>query len=230
MPLTSSQIAAVEARGNVIVVAGAGTGKTSTLVARCLDVITGKEGSSPHRTASSLDRILMVTFTEAAAAEMRHRLRIELQKRVDAPPTPAAATQLAEQLALVETAKISTIHSFCLRLVQSHFHELGLDPEVKVLDDQQCRVLTEETLDALIEDCYADRLPISDAVKALITAYALDRDGLIRELVLKLHKHAQSLANATHWIQTQQEACAAEFPVRWEAWLEEAFQELVLLR
>ncbi|MCU0788969.1 MAG: UvrD-helicase domain-containing protein, partial [Verrucomicrobia bacterium] len=205
----------MKARGNVIVVAGAGTGKTSTLVERCLGVI-----SDP--TASSLDRVLMVTFTDAAAAEMRHRLRHALQAFVDR-SAGAVKEHAASQLALVETAKISTIHSFCLRLVQSHFHELGLDPEVRVLDDQQCRLLTQETLDDLFEECFSGKIEISDAVQALVEAYAPDRDGRIRDLVLRLHRYTQSRPDAESWLAEQREACAAETPGRWEHWLEEAF-------
>jgi ATP-dependent helicase/nuclease subunit A len=215
MPMTTSQQDAVRARGNVIVVAGAGTGKTRTLVERCLDVI---------RQGASLDRVLMVTFTEAAAAEMRHRLRVELQQLADQPEPPGDAARIAEQLALVETAKISTIHSFCLRLVQSHFHELGLDPEVKVLDDQQCRVLTQETLDELFQDCLGGKLDISDAVQALVAAYAPDRDELIRALVLKLHRYTQSLPDPARWIERHERSLAQTSTGAWGGQLVEAFQ------
>lgn len=216
MRLTERQSEAVTARGNVIVVAGAGTGKTSTLVARCLDVV---------RQGSSLEKVLMVTFTDAAAAEMRHRLRVELQRMAEESAIADERERFAEQLALIETARISTIHSFCLRLVQTHFHELGLDPEVKLLDEQQSRLLTQETLDALMEDCYSGTLPISEHVRSLIATYAPGSDSTVRELVLKLYRHAQSLRNAEGWIQEQQAACAADFPEHWDGWLIEAFKE-----
>jgi ATP-dependent helicase/nuclease subunit A len=214
MPLNQSQSAAVKARGNVIVVAGAGTGKTRTLIDRCVDIICCK---------STLECVLMVTFTEAAATEMRHRLRQALQKLVDE-SGEEEKPRFAEQLALVETAKISTIHSFCLRLVQAHFHQLGLDPEVKVLDDQQTRLLAQETLDALIEECFANQLPIGERVRGLITTYAPDRDTLVRELVLKLHKYTQSLPNAAGWIQDQQGTSESDSQDHWERWLLEAFE------
>jgi ATP-dependent helicase/nuclease subunit A len=210
MPLTDVQREAVAARGNVIVVAGAGTGKTSTLVSRCLDVV---------QTDSSLDRILMVTFTEAAAAEMRHRLRVELQTLADEHTDSARQEQFAEQLALVETARISTIHSFCLRLVQAHFHELGLDPEVKVLDEQQCRLITLQTLDDLMEECYSGESPFGQSAQSLIAAYGQDRDSIVRSLVLKLHRHAQSLAHAGDWIRRQRSLWAVHSPVEWPHWL-----------
>src|SRR5580658_4908552 len=97
--LTPTQRAAVAARGNVLVMAGAGTGKTHTLVERCLDLI-GRE-------QVSLDEILIVTFTEAAATEMRERLRTALENSAGRPhPAPG----LAEQLALFDAAHIGTLH------------------------------------------------------------------------------------------------------------------------
>src|SRR3954470_9156471 len=101
-PLTPAQQRAVDARGNVLVMAGAGTGKTHTLVQRCLDLV-GKE-------RASLDEILVVTFTEAAATEMRLRLRAALEKK----SAGAADADFAEQLALFDAAHIGTLHSFCL--------------------------------------------------------------------------------------------------------------------
>ena len=135
---TESQQQAITARGNVLVVAGAGTGKTRTLIERCLRLVT-EEGCS-------LEEILMVTFTEAAATEMRQRIRAELMKRCEANP---GYERLAEQLALLDTARISTLHGFCLQLVRQHFHELEIDPQVIVLDETQTRPLIKQTLDAL---------------------------------------------------------------------------------
>jgi ATP-dependent helicase/nuclease subunit A len=201
MSLTASQSRAVAARGNVIVVAGAGTGKTSTLVERCLDVL---------REGASLESILMVTFTEAAAAEMRHRLRHQLQRLVETGADTAQRERLAEQLALVESAPISTLHSFCLALVRSHFHELGVDPDPNVLDESQCRALAEETLERLFEECYAGTQPWQIGVRSLIAVYAPDRDQLVRQLVLQLHRYTQSLPDAQAWLAAQAQAWGAD--------------------
>src|ERR1043165_8015649 len=105
--MTASHQAALTARGNVLVVAGAGTGKTHTLVERCCSLLLEDN--------CSLDEILMVTFTEAAAAEMRKRIRARLVEQ-SLQSTDARLTQrLEEQVALLDTAYISTLHSFCLR-------------------------------------------------------------------------------------------------------------------
>src|ERR1019366_3451469 len=109
--LTPSQRQAVAARGNVLGMAGAGTGKTHTLVARCLDLICEEK--------VSLDEILIVTFTEAAATEMKQRLRAALEKTCNL--QPSTFNHLSEQLALFDAAQIGTLHSFCLRLVRGHF-------------------------------------------------------------------------------------------------------------
>src|SRR5436190_12933806 len=97
---TPQQQAAIASPGNLLVVAGAGTGKTRTLVARCLRLVTEER--------VSLETILMVTFTEAAAAEMRSRIRQELRTLQLAHPDD---DHLARQLALLDTARISTLHS-----------------------------------------------------------------------------------------------------------------------
>src|SRR5271165_17048 len=106
MSLTNAQNEAVAARGNVLVVAGAGTGKTSTLVARCLSCLLDE------KPPASLDEILMVTFTDAAAAEMRQRIWARLEEKLAG---QADHLRWQEQLALFETAHIGTLHGFCLK-------------------------------------------------------------------------------------------------------------------
>src|SRR5947209_898394 len=115
MSLTLAQQEAIAARGNVLVVAGAGTGKTSTLVERALHCLL------EEKPPASLDEILMVTFTEAAASEMRQRIRERLEEELSRRP---GEQRWQEQLALFETAHIGTLHSFCLQLVRRHFYEL----------------------------------------------------------------------------------------------------------
>src|SRR5581483_8020108 len=154
---TPQQQAAIAGRGNLLVAAGAGTGKTRTLVARCLRLVADER--------VSLDQILMVTFTEAAAAEMRARIRQELRALQSARP---ADEHLAQQLALLDTARICTLHSFCLQLAREHFHELGLDPQFGVLDERQTRPLLRATLDGLLERHYSGADSAARAVQSLI--------------------------------------------------------------
>ncbi len=131
MSFTPAQQAAIAARGNVLVVAGAGTGKTSTLVERCLSCLLHE------KPPASFEEILMVSFTEAAAAEMRHRIRARLEEEVTKHPDNL---RWAEQLALFDTAHIGTLHSFCLQLVRQHFYELELDPQLTVLAEEEAEI------------------------------------------------------------------------------------------
>ncbi|MCD6051875.1 MAG: ATP-dependent deoxyribonuclease subunit, partial [Verrucomicrobia bacterium] len=186
---TLQQRAAIEVRGNALLVAGAGTGKTTTLVNRCLRLILEEH--------VAIDRILMVTFTEAAAAEMRHRIRAALQKKLAENPDDL---RLAEQLALLDTAFISTLHAFCLRLVREHFHELQIDPQLTVLDEQQTRPLAEMVLEDLFQRAYADTSPHGEQVRELIERYGRGDDKGIRKLVWQLHVFMQSLARPQAWL------------------------------
>ena len=210
MALTSAQAQAIAARGNVIVVAGAGTGKTSTLVERCVALLG--EGCS-------VESILMVTFTEAAAAEMRHRLRGKLAEAAGQAP-PERVDWWQEQLALLDTARICTLHSFCLQLIRENFHLLGIDPAVKILDEQQTRPLIEAALDATLEPHYAAPDETSVRVRELIQRYGQGDVERIRALVLALHRYAQSLESPGRWFDSQLAAFAETDPAVWRGWLQ----------
>ncbi len=206
--LTSSQRRAVEARGNVLVMAGAGTGKTKTLVARCLDCLA--------RERASLDELLIVTFTEAAAAELRQRLRRELEKKSAAEP---ADEHWPRQLALFELAHIGTLHSFCLNLIREHFYELGLDPQFAILDESEARQHADETLDEQFQAHYEGDDTFSLAAQNLIQAHSGDRDENIRKLILRLHHYSQTRPDAAGWLAEQIQKFSTREPTTWLAWL-----------
>ncbi len=215
MGFTPAQQSAIAARGNVLVVAGAGTGKTRTLVARVLELM---------RAGASLDQFLLVTFTEAAAAEMRARLRKALQEE-SGKASVADAGRLAEQLALLDSAQISTLHSFCLRLIREHFHHLGIDPQLVILDERQTRPLARETQTALFAEHYAGRHPHSPGVQALLRRAGRGSDEPLRALVWKLHCYSQSLPDPEDWLGGQLAAFRASTPAQWEVWLAEALAD-----
>jgi ATP-dependent helicase/nuclease subunit A len=195
--LTPQQQQAVAAAGNVLVMAGAGTGKTRTLVERCLQRLL--DPAHPIR----LDQLLVVTFTEAAAAETRLRIRRRLEEAAAAHP---ADPRLAEAIALADTAHIGTLHGFCLALVREHFHELGLDPQLSVLDPAQAALLAARTLDDLLRRHYAGTAPLDRAVRELVATHGQGRDDVIRASVLRLHEYAQTLPNPAAWLRAQREA------------------------
>ena len=211
--LTPSQRLAVAARGNVLVMAGAGTGKTKTLVARCLDCL--------DRERASLDELLIVTFTEAAAAELRQRLRRAIEEKAAAD----TSNFWQEQLARFDIAHIGTLHSFCLRLVREHFHELGLDPQLAILDEGEGRQRAGETLDELFQAHYAGADEFSLAVQNLIQIHGGGRDEKIRALILRLHHYSQTRPDAAGWLAQQIQKFSATKTVEWQDWLLMAIED-----
>ena len=120
MKWTEEQQKVIDVRGkNILVSAAAGSGKTAVLVERILSMITDE------KKPVDIDRLLVVTFTNAAAAEMRERIRDALERRADEAPDHV---HLQRQLVLVHNAKITTIHSFCLHVLRNHFQLAGIDP------------------------------------------------------------------------------------------------------
>ncbi len=210
MSLTPAQTEAVAARGNVLLVAGAGTGKTSTLVERCLACLLDE------KPPASLDEILMVTFTDAAAVEMRQRIRARLEEKL-AGHTDHLRWQ--EQLALFETAHIGTLHSFCLKLLRQHFYELELDPQLAVLPEEEARLLAEETLDEILRQHYAGDTALAPAVQQLIQSHGRGWDQPIRALVMRLHHYTQTLRDPEGWYAAQLAMFESAEPVQWQAWL-----------
>ncbi len=208
--LTAQQHAAVTACGNALVVAGAGTGKTRTLIERCLRLLLQER--------VSIERLLLVTFTEAAAAEMRHRLREALlQARLQRPDDD----HLARQYALLDNARISTLHSFCLQLVREHFHELDLDPQFTVLDEQQIAPLRRAALDAVLERFYAGADATAQAVREMIRLLGRGREAVVRRLVLRIHDYARSLPDPEAWLDEQRRRFEQSHPAELrELWLQ----------
>jgi ATP-dependent helicase/nuclease subunit A len=206
--LTPSQQRAVAARGNVLVMAGAGTGKTKTLIARCLDCL--------ERDRVALDALLIVTFTEAAAAEMRLRLRKSLEEKIAAQPDDA---RWQEQMARFDLAHIGTLHSFCFKLIREHFYELGLDPQPAILDEGEARQLANETLQEQLQSHYEGEDDFSLAVQNLIQVHGGGRDENIRKLILRLHNYSQTRPDAAGWLAQQVQNFSTTEPTDWQRWL-----------
>lgn len=143
---TKEQQSVIDTRGkNILVSAAAGSGKTAVLVARILAMVT--DGTHPI----DIDRLLVVTFTNAAAAEMRQRIGDALEERAEAEPENE---HLQRQLVLIHNAKITTIHSFCLQVLRSHFHTVGIDPAFRVADEGEVLLLKQDVLGETLEEAY----------------------------------------------------------------------------
>jgi len=139
---TDQQKRAISARGSdVLVTASAGTGKTAVLSGRCVNIVSDKSVCPDVR------NILVLTFTEAAAEQMRSRIAERLKDAFEAKPD----SHLRYQLMLLQGADISTIHSFCKRLITAHFYKLGLDPTFSVIDGDEQKLLKTESLEKTID-------------------------------------------------------------------------------
>ncbi len=143
MKLTNEQQNAVKAIGNVLVSAAAGSGKTAVLTKRVIDRVL--EGDSPV----DIDRLLIVTFTNAAAAEMSKRIGDAFQEKIDADKGNFRA---AKQKILLESASICTIDSFCNELVKENFQQLGLNPDYSLSSEEDLLYLTQSAMDSLIDE------------------------------------------------------------------------------
>ena len=131
----------------MLVSAAAGSGKTAVLVERIIRMV-----EDPVHPVD-IDRLLVVTFTSAAAAQMRERISLALSRAVEEQPENA---HLIRQLTLIHHAQITTIDSFCLYLVRNHFDEIGLDPDFRVADEGEIRLLKRDVLSDLLEERFAE--------------------------------------------------------------------------
>ncbi len=174
---------------NILVSAAAGSGKTSVLVERIISMITDKEKPV------DIDRFLIVTFTNAAASEMRERIHARILKGLEENP---ADENLQKQSALIHNAQITTIDSYCLFLLRNHFHEIGLDPAFRVGDPGEIKLIEKDVLEETLEEFYA----LGDEEFIFFTdAYCPDgKDGAIEKLVEGLYKFSMSHPWPKEWL------------------------------
>ncbi|MBE5882473.1 MAG: helicase-exonuclease AddAB subunit AddA [Lachnospiraceae bacterium] len=190
MKFTPKQQEVITTRNkNILVSAAAGSGKTSVLVERILSMITDTE--SPV----DIDRFLIVTFTSAAASEMRERIHRSILNRLEECPSDA---NLQKQSALIHNAQITTIDSFCLFLLRNHFHEIGLDPAFRVGDPGEIKLLEKEVLEQTLEQFYQEG---ESEFLYFTDAYCPDgKDGKIEKLVEELYKFSMSHPWPEEWL------------------------------
>ena len=202
--LTSQQRHAVENTGrSILVSAAAGSGKTGVLAERCAFLVC----DAPPALRCNVDELLVLTFTDAAAAEMRSRIVEAIRRRQQARP---ADERLANQLALIDAARISTIHAFCLWLVRRWFSDIGVGPTAPVLDADEATLLQREVLNALLDGLYAQAggAGLSDGFTDLVEDYGLGDDREIGKLILKLSAFASSLPDPDGWLREASQSVA----------------------
>ncbi|NLM20776.1 MAG: UvrD-helicase domain-containing protein, partial [Peptococcaceae bacterium] len=194
---TKEQRAAISAQNcNLLVAAGAGAGKTAVLVERIIRKITAPEN------LVDLDRLLVMTFTNAAAAEMRERIAQAITQQLEANP---ADHNIRRQLTLLNKANITTIHSFCLDVIRSNFQSLDLDPGFRISDQTEAELLKIEVLKDLFEELYEQKTLDQDFYR-LLECYAGNRDDkYLQDMVLNLYNFAQSNPNPEAWLKKMAE-------------------------
>lgn len=194
MKFTEDQQRVIDLRNcNILVSAAAGSGKTAVLVERIVELVSGSGCDSAQ--AVDIDRLLIVTFTNAAAAQMRERITKALSDRVEAEPDNE---HIKKQLMLIHNAKIMTIHSFCLYLIKNHFNDIGLDPDFRTADEGEIRLLKQEVLSELLEEQFAlGRQEFTDCVEY----FAYDgREKRLEELIERLYTFSGSYPFPEKWL------------------------------
>lgn len=190
MTWTTEQQQVIETRGrNLLVSAAAGSGKTAVLVERIIRMVTDSEHPI------DIDRLLVMTFTNAAAAEMRERIGDALEKRLEEHP---GDRNLERQTTLLHHAKITTIDSFCLSLIREYFNELDIDPGFRIGDEGELLLLQADVMKDLLEDYYGRE---DESFIRFVDTYATGKaDGGLEDYILQVYRFAQSNPWPNEWI------------------------------
>lgn len=175
---------------NILVSAAAGSGKTAVLVERIIQMIMDETNDV------TIDRLLVVTFTNAAASEMRERIGEALYKAIELHPE---SDHLRTQLTLLPSASIMTLHAFCLQVIRNYFYEIDLDPSFRIGDETELVLLRQEVLEEVLEDFYSEG---TDSFKAFVDAYGRGKtDHAIEGLILDLYTMSMSHPQPEQWLQ-----------------------------
>jgi ATP-dependent helicase/nuclease subunit A len=192
---TDDQQKAIDIRyRNTLVSAAAGSGKTAVLVERIIKIITDEDNPV------DIDKLLIVTFTNAAAAEMRERIGEAINKRIKEEPNNR---NLQTQLILLNKASISTLHSFCLNLIKNNFHQLDIEPNFRVGDTTEINLLKVEALEELMESKYIEG---NEEFIQLVESYCDNKsDRALAEIVLRLYNFSMSMGAPVSWLKDKSE-------------------------
>ena len=174
---------------NLLVAAAAGSGKTAVLVERIIRMVTDRDHPA------ELGRLLVMTFTNAAAAEMRERIGAAVEKALERQPD---SVHLQRQAALLAQAPITTIDSFCLQLIRENFDRLSMDPMFRIGDEGELLLLQGEVLDELLEDEYAGG---DQEFSAFVETFALGKsDDEVKDYIMQVWRFSQSSPWPDQWL------------------------------
>jgi ATP-dependent helicase/nuclease subunit A len=170
---------------DILVAAAAGSGKTAVLVERIIQKIISVDNPI------NVDELLVVTFTNASAAEMRHRIGEALEKAINANPK---STHLRKQLSLLNRASISTLHSFCLEVIKKYYYLIDIDPGFRIANETEIQLMRDEVLDELFEEEYG--VEGNEAFYQLVDVFSNDRsDVALQEIIGDLYDFANANAD-----------------------------------
>ena len=169
-----------------------GSGKTAVLVERIINRIL--------KDKIDIDKILVVTFTNAAASEMRERILIAIDKKIEEEPEN---TFLQRQIILLSKANICTIHAFCLEVIRNNFYELDIPANIRIADSSEIELLKQDVIEDLFEEKYLNQ---DEGFIKLINTYTGYRDDdSLKEIILSLYKYIQSDPFPKDWIKEKVE-------------------------
>ncbi len=190
MRWTKEQKQAIDDRNcNLLVSAAAGSGKTAVLVQRIIDIIV--------KDKIDINKLLIVTFTRAAAGEMRQRIQNVLSERIE--NKQGDERYLRKQLSLLNKAFITTMHSFCIDVVRKNFHLLDIDPGFRIADTTEVEVLKKEAVDEILEKEYEDN---EESFISLVESFSSNRnDERLVDIILRLYSFIQSSPNPRKWLE-----------------------------
>ncbi len=186
---TPAQKSAIDTRDcNVLVSAAAGSGKTAVLVERIISMITDPDKNI------DIDRLVVVTFTKAAAAQMKDKIRKALDSMLDENP---GNVNLLRQITLLNNAQITTIDSFCLWIIRNHFPEVNLDPGFRIMDEGEKKLIENDVLEDVLEEFYAEA---DEEFFNLVDAFGMGRDdsGLV-SIIDKIYRFSRSNTWIDEW-------------------------------
>ena len=197
---TSEQQKVIDLRDrNILVSAAAGSGKTAVLVERIIRRLT--EDDPP----TDVDSLLIVTFTEAAAAEMKERIGAAIEKKLSERP---GDIRLERQATLIHSAQITTIHSFCLSVIRDHFHVIGIDPGFRIAEEGELKLLKQDVLEELLEECYAQA---DEEFLDFTERFGSGKsDKKIEEIILNMYEYSRSYPLPDRWLDQCVEAYESE--------------------
>lgn len=198
MGWTKEQQSAIEKSGsNILVAAAAGSGKTAVLVERIIQKIINQ--------GIDIDKLLVVTFTNAAAVEMRERILDAIYKKLDENPDDE---NLKRQIILLPKANICTIHSFCLEVIKNNFFEIDLSSNFRIASEEEIVLLKQEVIDDLFENKYEEEN--EEFIELVDTYTGYKGDEPLKDLVLKIFDYIQSSPYPEKWLHEKVEMFNSE--------------------